>query len=78
MNLTIKHFGRIAEICGKGEEVVILEKSDTENLKLHLFKKYPSLESTAFKIAVDEQIISTNIELNENSSIALLPPFSGG
>lgn len=78
MNLKIKYFGRIAEITGLEEEVIFCQNHNSESIDSLLLEKYPELKTLAYKLAIDQQIISSNQVLNENSSIALLPPFAGG
>lgn len=78
MNLKIKYFGKIAEITGKTEELIFLEKGNSETILSNLQVKYPELKTLAYKLAVDQEILKSNMEINEDSTIALLPPFAGG
>jgi molybdopterin synthase sulfur carrier subunit len=39
---------------------------------------FPAIAGAKFVIAVDKKVISENTILQGNSTIALLPPFSGG
>jgi molybdopterin synthase sulfur carrier subunit len=41
-------------------------------------KTIPALAGMKYIIAVDKQVIIKNTILNNNSVVALLPPFSGG
>ena len=43
-----------------------------------LNKDYPEFTKTKYVIAVDKQVIKENTVLNKKSTVALLPPFSGG
>jgi len=43
-----------------------------------LHKDYPEFTQTKYLIAVDKQVIKENTVLNNKSTVALLPPFSGG
>jgi molybdopterin converting factor small subunit len=52
--------------------------ADTNNLIAKLNEMYPELAGTKYAIAVDKKIVTENIPLNINSTVALLPPFSGG
>jgi len=52
--------------------------SNTDELLAALKQQYPSLGTAKFVVAVDKKIIQGNTALAANSSIALLPPFSGG
>lgn len=68
-------FGKLAEIAGNS---VSVDAQDTDSLVTILHKDYPALANTKYIIAVDKQIIRGKTLLNNNSAVALLPPFSGG
>lgn len=68
-------FGKLAEIAGNS---VSVDAQDTDSLVTILHKDYPALATTKYIIAVDKQIIRGKTLLNNNSVVALLPPFSGG
>lgn len=76
MSLKIILFGRLADIAG--DSVTVEDVSDTDDLVKTLHKNYPALAETKYIIAVDKQVIKENTNLNNNSVVALLPPFSGG
>jgi len=52
--------------------------SDTNALVKQIHELYPLLAVNKYVIAVDRKIISGNTILNDNSTVALMPPFSGG
>jgi molybdopterin synthase sulfur carrier subunit len=76
MSLKIILFGKLADIAGNA--VSLDDVADTDGLVSVLHKNYPALANTKYVIAVDKQIIKENTGLNNNSTVALLPPFSGG
>ena len=76
MSLKIIMFGKLADIAGNS--VSVNDVSDTDSLINVLHKDYPALSVTKYVVAVDKQIIKGNTQLNNNSIVALLPPFSGG
>ena len=76
MSLKVILFGRLADIAGNS--VSVDEVSDTDTLIKELNKKHPALLNAKYVIAVNKEIIKENTTLNNNSVIALLPPFSGG
>jgi molybdopterin synthase sulfur carrier subunit len=43
-----------------------------------LHRTYPALAESKYVIAVNKQVITSNTSLDENSVVALLPPYSGG
>ena len=75
MQTTILAFGSIAEITGKSFSIA--DVSDVKSLKIKLLETYPELAHKIFLISVDKRI-STNETILNNSTVALLPPFSGG
>jgi molybdopterin converting factor small subunit len=77
MALNVIIFGQIADVTGTSN-ITIENISDTNHLVQHLTSLYPALSTAKYAIAVDKKIIKDNTALNNNSTIALLPPFSGG
>jgi len=76
MSIKIILFGKLADIAGNS--VSVTNVADTDRLVDALHKDYPALANTKYVIAVDKQVIKENTVLNNNSTVALLPPFSGG
>ena len=77
MTVNIIVFGPLTEIIGS-EKLSVSDIPDTENLTDHLVKTYPALSGAKYVLAVDKKIIKENTQLKNDSSVALLPPFSGG
>lgn len=77
MKVNVLIFGQLKEITGSGA-MIMDDVSDTDQLVNELKKKYPGLTSSKFVISVDKQIINKKVELSGGSTVALLPPFSGG
>ena len=76
MSLKVIMFGKLADIAGNS--VSVNDVNDTDSLIISLHKDYPALADTKYVVAVDKQVIKENTILNNNSVVALLPPFSGG
>jgi len=76
MSVKIILFGKLAEIAGSS--VSIDNVTDTDSLINVLHKNYPALTNIKYVIAVDKQVIKENTALSRKSTVALLPPFSGG
>lgn len=68
-------FGRLKEILDSDLE---LEAENTEELLNQLNEKFHQLKDLKLRIAVNQKIISENIELKNNDVVALMPPYSGG
>lgn len=47
-------------------------------LKEKLFDSFPALKEAKFTIALNNQMVLNDPPIPENSTIALMPPFSGG
>jgi len=77
MKINVKIFGQLVEITGK-DHLSFNDIHDTDQLMDHLHALYPVLRNKRFACAVNMRIISSNTPLNNNSTVALLPPFSGG
>lgn len=77
MQLNILIFGQLVDITGKSR-IILQDIPDTETLKNQLQKKYPHLSELPYLIAVDKEVVSINTFLNDNSEVALLPPYAGG
>ena len=76
MSVKIILFGKLAEIAGSS--VSLDNVTDTDSLVNVLHKNYPALTNIKYVIAVDKQVIKENTPLSKKSTVALLPPFSGG
>jgi molybdopterin synthase sulfur carrier subunit len=70
-------FGRLAEIIGQSS-LQLEHLRDTDQLQQMLADQYPLLTTVNYRVAVDRQLVDKNTNLSGNSTVALLPPFSGG
>jgi molybdopterin synthase sulfur carrier subunit len=77
MEINLLIFGQIADITGKSAWKMAGIK-DTNELIKNLEEQFPALSTTSYSIAVNKKVIQENTVFNENDTIALLPPFSGG
>ena len=75
MNIMV--FGQLEDITG-ASIISIDEVADTEQLLNSLYIRFPQLKQKKILIAVDQKIIQENTVINDQSTVALLPPFSGG
>ena len=76
MEFNVKVFGRIKEITDPS--FTVCDIPDTDQLRVYLGKRYPTLQRLNYAIAVEKEIIHDNVLLNDKAEVALLPPFSGG
>ncbi|MEI6410388.1 MAG: MoaD/ThiS family protein [Bacteroidota bacterium] len=77
MKQEIRLFGALTDVTGTNR-LEIDPLPDTESLLELLLLQYPELRNYHFTLAVDNNIVSGNELLTVESTIALLPPFSGG
>jgi molybdopterin synthase sulfur carrier subunit len=77
MEIKILAFGQIADILGKSS-LTFSDVKNTDSLIANLSEAFPELSSLKYSIAVNQKLMHTNSELNDNDTVALLPPFSGG
>jgi molybdopterin synthase sulfur carrier subunit len=77
MEIHLLTFGQITDITGKSAWKMVGIK-DTNELIKNLEEQFPALSTTNYSIAVNKKLIQENTAFNENDTIALLPPFSGG
>ena len=78
MKINLLFFGRLAEVVKDQQDIMLDEKSTTDQLNSILLGKFPDLEQYTYRLAVNEKIINTDRELQENDVVAFMPPFAGG
>ncbi len=77
MQIKVLAFGQVAIVTGNSFELN-QSVADTDSLKCALHHQYPALNEIKYALAIDRKLVNGNMELNENVTVALLPPFSGG
>ncbi len=75
--ITVLAFGVVAEIIGQ-EKVAVDDICNTDELKAKLEANYPALKNIRYAIAVNKKMIAASTPLDADTTVALLPPFSGG
>lgn len=79
MTFTILYFGLLAERRGLAAEQVASTAITPRELYAELDGKHLlGLVISDFRVAVDDEFVSWDHSLLENSVIAFLPPMSGG
>lgn len=73
----IRFFGQLTDLT-KTETVFLDNVTDTDLVMKKIIEMYPALANSTFKMALNNKLINGNIEVAENSIIAIMPPFSGG
>lgn len=75
MEIKIIAFGSIAELTGKE---ITVQASDIASLKETLQELFPELVDRKYAVAVNMKVVQENLELKQNDTVALMPPYSGG
>lgn len=77
MAIKVMLFGQLAGLAGKSS-LEIADAADTQTLQQVIHASFPGLACITYRIAVNRKIISENTTLTPETTIAFLPPFSGG
>ena len=77
MPLQVMIFGQLTDIVNS-HKLTLTGIPDTNSLVSELNNRYPLLAGSRYVLAVNKQTVSANTALNDDSIVALLPPFSGG
>ena len=79
MQITLKYFGKIAEIVGSHESIDnSLANLPIRDFKDKIEKVYPRLKTISYKIALNQNLVEASTIINNGDELALLPPFAGG
>ena len=52
--------------------------SNVASLKVTLQELFPELVDRKYAVAVNMKVVQGNLELKQNDTVALMPPYSGG
>jgi len=77
MKVKVLFFGILSEIVGK-PYLIYENVNNITDLQEKIFSEYPNIRNIKLLISVNKSLVKSNITLNENDEIALLPPFAGG
>ena len=78
MRLNVKYFGMIVEWSQEDKSQIEVEGSSVDELRSALVQAIPQLKTITYQIAVNQKLVTTDIDLSEDDEIAILPPFAGG
>jgi molybdopterin synthase sulfur carrier subunit len=77
MQVNILIFGQLTDIIGVSK-LTLKDISTSDELMGILVQRYPALAHVKYVVALDKKVINENTQLLDDSTVALLPPFSGG
>lgn len=75
MKIKITTFGALTDFMDKE---FYAEATDTESLLAELSRQHSALEGRKLLLAVNDKIVRTNTVLEDNDTVAIMPPYSGG
>ncbi|WBX73823.1 MoaD/ThiS family protein [Tenacibaculum pacificus] len=80
MNITVLLFGIATDLIGNSSlEVALPINCSVSHFKELLVKQHTELKSmSSFAVAINESYAKDDIIIKENSTIAIIPPVSGG
>ena len=80
MKINVLLFGISTDLVGATSLEFSLDQNATVNdFKHHLQTEYPALsELNSYAIAVNESYAKDDTQLQENDTVAIIPPVSGG
>ena len=80
MKINILLFGIITDLLETSKlEIQVSENSTVADLKDKLLSKYSQLKNIdSYSIAVNENYADDKLNLQENDTVAIIPPVSGG
>lgn len=77
MKVNVLIFGPLKDVTGT-HVCQVTDVADTTEMISKMNQMYPGLDKLKFLIAVEKEIVHGNTTLNDNFTVALLPPYSGG
>ena len=81
LKVKVLYFGPAQEAAGGAEELVLLgNPAFLQDLVNEILKSHEDLDKMkiALKMAVNEEVVDTNVELHHGDEVAILPPVAGG
>jgi molybdopterin converting factor subunit 1 len=79
MTVHILYFGVLSQVMNNNSQSIQLpENSTIQELLDILITENSLVKNYKFQIAVNKQIVTSEVIIKEGDEIALLPPFSGG
>lgn len=78
MRVTVRFFGKLQEVAGCREELLVLEGAETtaEGLRRRILQEHPLLQGETFHLALRGRTLQGPIQ--EGEKVSLHPLYSGG
>lgn len=81
LKVKVLYFGPAQEATGSAEEFVLVgNPAFLHDLVSEILKNHEELDKlkVILKVAVNKEVVDTNVELHHGDEIAFLPPVAGG
>lgn len=75
--ISIQFYGVLAEVTGT-RQTTLCDVCSVEEIKKHLQSTYPGIDKHNYIVAINNIIVMNNQTVPSGSTIAVMPPFSGG
>ena len=76
MRVNIIVFGQLRDMLG--DQFELDDVQDIDEVKSRLHEIYPEMIENNYLVAIDKKLVTGNLRLNDNSTVAILSAFSGG
>jgi sulfur-carrier protein len=77
MQVKVLFFGVLSEVAGTDIKYY-REVNSINDLKFRILDEIPEIAHYNYRISLNNEIINSERNLNDNDEVALLPPFAGG
>jgi molybdopterin synthase sulfur carrier subunit len=77
MQVKVLFFGVLSEVAGTDCRHYMEVKS-IHDLNSRIMDEFPEIAHYNYRISLNNEIINSDMVLNDNDEIALMPPFAGG
>ena len=77
MQVKVLFFGVLSDVTGTDCRHYTEVKSVGE-LKLRIMDDYPEVQHYNYRISLNNEILNSDMNLNDGDELALMPPFAGG
>jgi molybdopterin converting factor subunit 1 len=78
-NINILFFGKLKETWNTSKLSLATASDDIESLYIELLKLVSEIpHKQSIKVAINDEFVNWNTIINDNDTVAFLPPASGG
>jgi len=84
MKITVLYFARLREVFGLSSETLTLPDGASVNALLEILRQRGEVwaenlaANRAFRVAVNQDVVTGDVLLSEGAEVAVFPPVTGG